>query len=213
MKAKKNTNYTRLIIVVSICLAAMVLLMLLNSIEFSTAPLFMPEEAETDPIYFREVDEDYDPFDDEEYLEKNRFITYTDPPYTTLIDEYNNEHDRLGYFFLEYFDSLIKGDAEKYNTFFTDDYYSDKNNKPYEFFTKQPIYDIEIEKTSEYTFEEGEYAGITRYVFKISYKIFRNDGTFRHDMPSRAAVPRIVEILDDGTDIKINSITKSISVK
>lgn len=209
----KKTNYTRLIVVIAVCAAVMILLMLLNSIDFNVdVTSWFEKEAETEPISFYIPDYEYEPTEDSGYMAKNRFITYTDPPYSTIITPNINEYGRLGEFFLAYFDALIGGDSEAYNAFFTDAYYQDKDNSPHGEFTKQPVYDIEIEKTSEYTFEEGEYAGMIRYTFRFSYKITRNDGTFRDDMPSNCAVPVTVEVLDDGESVLINSIVKAKTV-
>ena len=209
-KKNRKSSTKRLVIVLACCAGAMLLLMALNSIDLEgyVKDWFSKDEEET---YYFLYDPDYDSniYENEAYMSMNRTISYTEGAMTTIITEENNEFGALGQFFLTYFGALEDGDAQRFNSLFTDAYFAEEDNEPYERFTMQKIHDIEITMTSSYAFEEGsEYEGITRYTFKFSYLIMRNDGTFRRDMPSNAAVPQILEVLYDGESYKINSVIK-----
>ena len=58
-------------------------------------------------------------------------------------------------FFARYFEAAIAGDAETYNSLFTDAYY--KTHEPYERFAPQMIYGITLERQSE-TAAKRDYA-------------------------------------------------------
>ncbi|MHB1154684.1 MAG: hypothetical protein ACYCWE_21680 [Eubacteriales bacterium] len=190
----------------------MFLLVLLNNINFDVdmSKMFGGRKSEeTVKIHFAQPDYESNIYENVEYMSKNRYIVYTEDPFTSIITETNNEYGNIGKFFLNYFKTLTDGNAELYNNFFTDAYFEDKENKIYDKFTMQKLYDAEVEKLSETLMESGEYSGSIRYTFKISYKIMANDGTFRSDMPSDIAVPQIAEILYNNEAFKINSIIKS----
>ena len=210
-KAKKTQN-KRLIIVLTACVAVMLLLMFLNSLNFDidmSGWFGGVKEAETSKIRLVEPDYEENIFENESYMEKNRAIMYTDGGITSMISSSLNEYGFIGEFFLSYFDTVVNGDVAAYSLFLTESYKEDKNNKIPDMFTMQMIYDIEIERTSETKFDSGEYEGTTRYTFKVAYKIMRNNGTFRADMPSDTAVPVIIEVLSDKNGMKINSIVKN----
>lgn len=190
----------------------MFLLILLNKINFNVdmSELFGGRKTEeTEKIYLAQPDYESDIYENPEYMSKNRYIVYIENPFTSIITETNNEYGNIGKFFLDYFKTLTDGNAKLYNNFFTDAYFEDKDNKIYDKFTMQKLYDAEVEKLSETLIESGEYSGWIRYTFKLSYKIMANDGTFRSDMPSDIAVPQIVELLYNNETFKINSIIKS----
>lgn len=207
---KKSTKKTFLVL--SAAVLTMIILIILNNINYDVD---MSEwfggriTEETVKIHFSNPDYESNIYDNSVYMSKNRHIVYIENPYSSIITENNNEYGDIGNFFLAYIKALTDGNAEIYNNFFTDDYYKDKNNKKFEKFTMQKIYDIEIEKLSDDLIENGEYKGQTRYTFKVSYKIMANDGTFRSDMPSDTAVPQILELLNTHDILKINSIIKS----
>lgn len=74
----------------------------------------------------------------------------------------------------------------------------------------QKIYDAEIEYRSKDILNKGKPDQITRFEYVVRYKIMDNNGTFRSDVGSDAAVPEIFEVLlyDSTDEILINSITK-----
>lgn len=207
---KKNTKKT--ILVLSAAVLTMIILIILNNIDYDVdmSEWFGGRKTEeTEKIHFSNPDYESNIYDNAVYMSKNRHIVYIENPYSSIITENNNEYGEIGDFFLTYIKTLTDGNAEIYNNFFTEVYYKDNNNKKFDKFTMQKIYDIEIEKLSEDLIENGDYKGQIRYTFKISYKIMANDGTFRSDMPSDTAVPQIFELLNTNDRIKINSIIKS----
>lgn len=191
----------------------MFILILLNNINFNVdmSGWFGGRKSEeTEKVYLIKPDYKSDIYQNDVYMSKNRYITFIDEPFTGIITETNNDYGEIGQFFLDYFKALTDGDADSYNSFFTDVYLKDKNNTVYKKFTMQKIYGAEVEKLSEMIINDGsEYNGWTRYTFRTSYKIMANDGTFRPDMPSDTAVPEILELLYNGEIYRINSIIKT----
>lgn len=127
---------------------------------------------------FYPIDDELDIESVREYAQLDRQIYYTYGAETVALDETDLE----GYgddirFFADYFDTVISGDYTKYNTLFTEEYFK-KNEKTCDF-TAQMLYDIRIEKLSEET-ENGK----KHFGYNVSYKIFRNNGTFRNDIGS-----------------------------
>jgi len=157
-------------------------------------------------IRFEEPDYDLDIFEDEIYLDKNRYITYTEGAVSQLITENHSAYGVGPEFFGRYFSAVINGDSDTLNSLLTDDFI--KENEAYGRFTMQKIYDITVEKLSENVIESGEYKGVKQYTYRVAYKIMNNNGTFRSDMESDAAVPVIFELLDDGQGPLLNSISK-----
>lgn len=124
------------------------------------------------------IDHNYDIMSDLEYLDLDRRLYLKLGSETIAVDEYPKEdmgEDVL--FFVNYFDLAIAGDYNAYNKLFTDNYY--KYNEPYSSFTMQMIYDMNVEKLGEST-ADGE----TVYYYNVSYKIHKNNGTFRNDIGS-----------------------------
>ena len=211
-KISKKHGSKRLVIVLAACVALMCLLLFLNSLDFNVdmSGWFggRQEEVTVKPkMHHPDYEENI--FENEEYMGKNRAIMYTDGGVTSMISSAINEYGAVGDFFLSYFDTVINGDAASYNRFFTDEYLDDEDNVIRSRFTMQMLYDMEVELLSDTLFESGGAAGTTRRTFRVSYKIMLNNGTFRNDMPSDTMVPVIIEVLDIGGVMKINSIIKN----
>ena len=131
---------------------------------------------------FFKTDYNLDPTKDETYMKnKTRFLWYQDGAVRVgnPFDDMNlwAEYNDAVRFFVKYFQTILAGDAETYNTFFTERYFRD--NKEQERFAPQMIYDIVVEQLSETTGNDGT----TEWIFKVSYNIHRNDGSFRNDIP------------------------------
>lgn len=219
MDAKENKkNKRNMVIILLIFFGVFLLLILFNFImdKVNEIPIENEYYAETLPpkanIQFYEADYDYNIFEDAAYMDKNRYIEYTDGAVSVTVTEgdFAFHGGAPLVFFNEYFTAVINGDHEKFNTFFNDYYYEIQNNKPAEDFTMQRLYNINVTKLTESKIESGEHFGKIRYTYKVSYMIMKNDGTFRSDMESDSAVPQIIEILyDDYNDVcTINSVTK-----
>ena len=116
-----------------------------------------------------------------------------------------NENALGGYnaavrFFVGYFDAVIRGDWETYNTFFTDRYY--EAEEPHVRFAPQMIYNIEVEQLDETAKEDGT----TKWTFNVGYMIYRNDGTFRNDIPSNAVKKLRFTLIEASDGVKIDAI-------
>ena len=135
-----------------------------------------------------------------EYMDLDRYLYYTVAGNTIAITNGNYEaYGNAVVFFGEYFKTVIAGNVKKYNTYFTDHYY--ESAKPYELFAPQMLYDINVEQLSR-TVSDTD--GSITYAFNVSYKIYRNDGTFRNDIPSDASKTLYFELLEKDGNIKID---------
>ena len=107
-------------------------------------------------------------------------------------------------FMADYVDTIIRGDHEKLNSMFTDDYF--KDHKKYSAFPQQKLFEVRITKYS-YSAPEYQSSNIRDYYYIISYRIYRNDGLFRDDIDDSCELPQLLKLLlyPDGT-IKIDDI-------
>ncbi len=160
----------------------------------------------SDKLYsynFYPTDYDLNPEEDELYMQYDRYVYYKNGNVSQAVLE--GEESNYGpavEFFTEYFKTVIAGDAETYNTYFTDHYY--ETNSPYDRFAPQMLYNIEVEQLSETMNEDGT----TVWTFNVTYMIHRNDGTFRNDLDSDSSKKLYFELIGypDGT-VKIDRIT------
>lgn len=140
---------------------------------------------------------------DETYMGLDRYVYYKNGGETIAVTDGNYaQYGKAVEFFGTYFETVIAGDTETYNTYFTDHYY--ESNTPYSLFAPQMLYDILIEQLSQAENSDGT----VLYTFNVSYKIHRNDGTFRNDIDSDASKTLYYELIEDqnGT-VKIDRIT------
>lgn len=152
---------------------------------------------------FYPTDYDLDVTADEEYMGLDRYVHYKTGSETfTITDGNYSAYNGAVVFFGQYFETVIAGDADTYNTYFSDLYY--ETNAPHERFAPQMLYDIQIEMLSQ----DPQNDGSTLYAFDVAYKIHRNDGTFRNDIDSDASKKLYFELYEDkdGT-VKIDRIT------
>ena len=153
---------------------------------------------------YYEEDYDADIFSEEDYMLLRRDIMFS----TSSGHEYSLsdvDESLLSYgqrFFGNYFHILTHGEYEKYPLLFTKEYRDD----PVGFekhverrFPQQRIYDIKVKAIAETTDTEGEYTyngEICAYGFyEVSFKILRNDGAFRRDLPEDGERPVIFELV------------------
>lgn len=135
-----------------------------------------------------------------EYMELDRLLYYKDGAEEYGLDGDFEKFGDAVVFFKEYFDTIIAGDWEKHNEMFTEHYY--ESNEPRNQFAPQMIYDMHITKL----WQKND-GGAERYAFNVSYRIYRNDGTFRNDIDSGAAKTLYFELVEEGGEIKIDRIT------
>lgn len=188
-------TYIIIAVVIMVIFAAAAILL----IEFPE--VFLPKEnintmysPKNYDVKLYEPDYDYDIFSDEEYLLLDRNIYYKRGGEESIISG-GGDDSKAALFFVKYFEAAVNGRAEEYNSFFTEAYY--KDNKPYEKFTKQMIYDIHIEELSETS------GGFT---LNVSYRIFKNNGTFRNDIGPGASKTLYFELTEVNGELKINKI-------
>ena len=162
------------------------------------------------PVELREPDYEENIFEDEDYLDLNRAILYTEGALSIyLINEVDfTATGAVATFFGEYFDAVIMGDHRRLNACFTEEY-RDKNGGKSRF-TMQKLYDMEVVKLAEYIINEGTADQTTVYEFEVSYRIRHNNGTFRDDLASDMARPQIYQLyrLDRTEEILIQSISE-----
>ena len=157
---------------------------------------------------FWDPDWETDIFTLQRYLDKNRYITFKDGGVSIMMID--GEYDEYGVcvkFLADYIETLTKGDAESLNRYYSEAWL--EANGRYEAFTMQKIYDAVIELiVSEDSVKNG--MAVTQYVYKLSYKILENDGTFRSDVESDASRPQFFYVLDDGNSMYITDVTYSL---
>ncbi len=141
---------------------------------------------------FYPTDYDLDVTADETYMGLDRYVYFKNGNETIAI----TDGDYAAYnpavaFFGTYFETVIAGDHETYNTFFSEPYY--QTHEPMHEFAPQMLYDIRIEMLSQ----DHQNDGSTLYAFNVEYKIHRNDGTFRNDIGSDASKKLYFELYED----------------
>ncbi len=174
--------------------------------DFDLASLLEREEEETAPtaFYFHPPAYGADILSDEAYRNTDRAIRLTDGGVTTILEEPYTQYSEAISCLATYLQAAVMGDNETLNACFTKAYV-DKNGEKGRF-PMQRLYDIVIEKIGEYALTEGEYAGMTRFVFHVSYKIQKNDGLFDSGIPSDGYKVRVFELLGGINGTQINSI-------
>ncbi len=141
---------------------------------------------------FYPTDYDLDVTADETYMGLNRYVYFKNGNETFAITDGDYAaHNNAVVFFGKYFETVIAGDYETYNTFFSEPYY--ETHEPMHQFAPQMLYDIQIEMLSQ----DPQNDGSTLYAFNVEYKIHRNDGTFRNDIGSDASKTLYFELYED----------------
>ena len=178
---KKLSNRKKLTVVavafVSILAFSVLALYILRRDE--TPDYYIPPPSDG---YFAPIDWEADALSDPEYLALgDRLTVYADvPPFahypvTDPGDLTLGQNVALLYRVIE---AIREGDAELYNSFFSDFHIRIAGEKAP--FTQQKLYDIQIiyDKTVE-----DESAGYLS-VYRVGYKIMDNNGTYRNDIAS-----------------------------
>lgn len=140
-----------------------------------------------------------DIFEFEEYLALDRSITYFDGwVYRSIEEDNENDFDRAVILVRDLLRSMTRGDAAAYNAAFT----VDPEQAP---FSQQMIYESAI-CYEGYTTDDSD----KLYVYRLEYKIHRNDGTLRRDVGSDGMLPQwaVVRETYDGR-VSVDSLTTS----
>lgn len=171
----------KIIIAISAILISMALLFVLVLTLESISKRLANDKPEYN-FNFYEADYEENIFEDKEYVEliKNGYIYYNNGENVTVGINDNNasSYGEAVEFLINYINIMISGDVDGYNKCYSELYYS--KEKPKESFTMQKIYDVNIVKISESqaTDDGKEYM---EYLFSLSYKILKNNGTLRDD--------------------------------
>lgn len=198
MKDKTENNGKKRLLKIAMIILAVFAVLVLFDFALEKGLFDRPQQDDPgtrEPIFFFNPDYDFDIFTDEAYLDLDRSLHFSDDGGTStaiLTDEnsYNSAH-RTARFFKEYFDSVIMGDYEKYNSLFTDEYL--KKNGAKDRFTMQMIYNMEAVLLRSEDHDDGT----TLYEFEVRYAIRRNNGTFRDDLDSGVTRPQLYVIRED----------------
>lgn len=210
--AKLTKTRNLAIVVTAVLLFSSALIILLPSIK----KLLEKPKPDNLPMYsdklisfnFYPTDYDLDITSYPEYMDLDRYVYYTVNGESIAITDGNYaKYGSAAVFFGKYFDTVIAGDSETYNTFFTNHYY--ETNEPHWEFAPQMLYEINVEQLSR---EVSDKDGSIRYAFNVSYKIYRNDGTFRNDIPSDASKVLYFELLEKDGTVLIDRITYRVAV-
>ena len=156
---------------------------------------------------FYKTDYDLDPTQDEEYMGLDRQLWYHSGGVgiggSLEDDEAWNGYNDAVTFFVKYFKTVIAGDTDAYNALFTKAYY--RKNDEHIRFAPQMLYDIHVYQLSEST----DNSGVTEWTFSVEYKIHRNDGTFRNDIPSDGSRALLFTLRGDASgNVLIDSIER-----
>jgi hypothetical protein len=122
---------------------------------------------------------------------KDATFVYTGETYSVEKQDLEKE-DAYVSFFYNYFEAVKNGDCDA----IADMYASDYENVPSDF-TVQMIYDMQISQSMDY--ESG-------LVFRVDYKIYRNNGTFRDDVGSDTTRSLSFTLIREGETLKFQSI-------
>lgn len=129
----------------------------------------------------------------EPYLALDRQVYYCEDPSGSGLRSAVNLENMTDYntkvlFLYLYFQTIIEGNVNTYNAYFNDTYY--QNNQPLVSFSPQMLYEMEI----IYQGSDAQAGGDELVSYRISYRIHRNDGTFRRDIDSDASRPQTVTL-------------------
>lgn len=152
---------------------------------------------ETELVSWRKEPADFDAdiFRDPDYLGVTSWLNYTRGTITIgLFDEDYESWDKNLALFDKYFDSLKSGDTDTLISLHSDRYFD--NNWEWIDIAPQRVYDIYVEYIFDKDVNDPEYGKVTKYIYKLSYKIMKNDGTFRNDVGSDAAKPVYIELVE-----------------
>lgn len=198
----KNPKKRLIIIIISVLCLMIVLLLISFAIDMyydNKSGYDMTEQ--TIDFDFAVPDYNKNIFEDEKYisLTENGFIYYKDEASGVTLGIDRDTASKYGSdveFMVEYVYSIINGDADKYNSYFSDTYF--KNHKKHGPFTMQMLYNVYITKIAynEVSDAQGAYL---EYQFSVEYNILDNNGTFRRDIGTGSRKQYFVVTNKNGT--------------
>lgn len=164
-------------------------------------------------IIFFEPNYDENIFDDTRYmgLDRNIYIYDIATGLTESLEpEDYEEYSDAVKLMVDFINAIINGDAETYNSFFSDKCIDAGNVQLKEAFTMQKLYNIQITQVSEEELSSDGY-NYTKYEFILEYMIMQNNGTFRTDIDSDASKKQYITVSDYLGELCIDNIVTSSS--
>jgi len=204
-RAKKKK---RLITALSVIGGITVVILILHY--FGIIDLTKPWTKEKEVSYEVELwrlyppDWDTDIFTIKEYTDKPDWIYYKTMGAQSvgLVDkDYSSCSDGV-LLLVDYIDALKHGNHKKVNSMHTAEWLEEHGS--YEEFTMQKIYDVTVEHLREYTVKESDGSYVTKYDYCLTYRIMKNDGTFRKDVYPDGIRPLYFEITEKNGVMKIS---------
>ena len=200
----------RMLIVLGIILAVILLMSVLVTVLenwLAKKQIEQPIHGTPQTIIFHTPNYDEDITKDTSYMDLDRQIYYADP-YTgvtvSLKSDSYWEHGDGVELLCHMIESIIAGNHEKYNRFFSDAYFDvEPETEP---FTPQKLYNITITLQSR---EEVTEEGMTydREIYVVEYMIRQNNGTFRTDVGSDAIRKQLIVLTDREGEMRIDTVS------
>ncbi len=130
------------------------------------------------------VEPSFNIFEYEPYMKKLKGFTYT---YDGISQYIENEDEirqcgKYAVFFDKYFEAVINGDTDTYNSLLSTSYKKKKGEK--KAFTMQMLYDMEVIFKDLYYLNENTPDQIEVTEFDVGYRIMMNNGTYRNNLTS-----------------------------
>ena len=199
----------RMLLIFGILLAILVLLFALVTILenwLAKAQTEQPKQGTPQTIIFHTPNYDEDITKDKAYMDRDRQIYYSDLSTGVTISLSKatyGEHGEGVELLCHMIESIITGDHETYNTFFSEEYLDREGEK--DMFTAQKLYEIKITLlSSEEIVENGLKSTVE--TFTLEYMIYQTNGTFRTDVGSDAIRKQNVVVSNREGDMLIDSI-------
>lgn len=151
-------------------------------------------------IYYFSADYDEDISADIVYMSKNSDVFFiNDSGLGEYLTEKDGELSTVKGVIYNYFKALKNGSAEQHEKLLSASY--KEHFVVQKSFTPQKVYDIQV------AFLMGDISdGVYYEKYAVSYKIYRNNGTYRADVASDVAKTMVFEIVNIDGEALINSI-------
>ena len=196
MATERKKNFKKRLLIALAALAALLLVMYLLTLILPKIFNSITEDgSEEGTANFNFYTPDYDEniYEDENYLAliESGVLTYDNGTNSMVAINPDNasEHGDAVKLLTDYVYSIIDGDVEEHNSYFSKKYYETK--EPKTAFTMQKIYNGTITYYSaEGTSENGN--NYTKYIYKLKYYIRENNGTYRMDIGEDAKTQYVV---------------------
>ena len=215
---EETRRLKRIIVVVLCCMAAFIVLYLVLS---NVIAANKKDDGEDNfvgrkyTIIYHDTVADNDVMKDPDYLGLNRGIWYYNTPADgegiALEDRTKGDYGQPVELLYDYLHTVIAGDAETYNTYFSDYYFAKDGNEPKKHFYQQELYGNggirirEMQRAVQKTDENGKI--YTQYDYTVTFMIHKNNGTFML-IDSDAEVTLYYVISDISGEYKIDNVLK-----